>query len=745
VLRPLRIVALALWLATGPFFLGPRPSSRVYDLGPMDYATGDSIVTPNLESADEIVVVNRDSVPAPDFEAAEDPVNPDDVVVPDRPSGEASDGATTIASIIGHFGSGRPSAFVSRRAGGGMAQGGGGGSCIGCGGHGGRFGALGRGQAFAPGALVVPGAGGEPKFVFPLKCLAANAEVAGWLASTRMIQSFVNPLDQPLEAVYVFPLPTTAAVSGFEMRINGRRIVGVVRPRAEAERIYADAVKRGKTASLLTQERVNVFTQKVGAIAPGATVDVTTTYFHPLDYADGRFEYVFPMTVGPRYCPVSMGAEDVARVTPPIAPEAMRGGREVSVHVVVDAGVEMRDVDSPTHKIVVSREGAARAVVDLERRDELPNRDFVLRWTVAADSIRTGCVAHRAPDGTGYFSAFLLPPLDRAAPDEGPRDLVFLVDASGSMDGAPFESVRRFVHAALSRLGGADRFDLIRFGGSIDAFEETSVAATRENVARADAWIDACTVGGGTEMLPAVRKFAELPADPRWRRVVGFLTDGFVGNEDEILATIAGARGGAQWFGFGVGQSVNRAFVEGVAKVGRGRSEVVLPGETQAAESAAKRLFQAIEAPVLRGVTIDVAGLPIVDVSPEHPPDVFAGAPIFVVGRYTSPAEGDLWFRGFAGGREVAVPCHVVLPDFAPTRAELSSIWARGRISEWTDEALVASAETRSDRLARITAIAVEHHLVSDATALVCVDEDSFVPGESATAVVPCEPTPDAK
>jgi len=313
------------------------------------------------------------------------------------------------------------------------------------------------------------------------------------------------------------------------------------------------------------------------------------------------------------------------------------------------------------------------------------------------------------------------------------------------MDGAPFGTLREFVRKALAGLRGSDRFDLIRFGGSIDAFEEASVPATRENVARAEAWIDACRVGGGTEMLPAVRRFAAMPIDPSYRRIVGFLTDGFVGNEDAILAAIRADRGDARWFAFGVGSSVNRAFVEGVAAEGRGRCDVVLPGDVGAADVAARRFFDRLATSLLHDVTVDANGLPVVDVSPEHPPDLFDGEPIFVVGRYTAPCEGDLFFRGTAGGRQVTIPCHVVLPEIAPAREELASMWARARIAEWTSTALGASTDVQSDCATKITATAIEHHLVSPTTSFVCVDEDSFTAGETVTVQVASEVPQDAK
>ena len=756
--RPLALVGFALWLVVGPFFFG------ALGLGDRDEfaLSSDLTVVPREEGpqdcGDEFVFIARD--PVWDAVPPDEELRAPDETVFDPPleasSGTAigigAGGSTVSAGGLGHFGTGKPSAFVSRRAGaggrggGGIGAGGGGGSG-GCFGAGGR---MGRGMfapvdRVVPGALIVPDAKGVATFVFPLRSTAANAEASGWLASTRMIQTFANPLDRPLEAVYVMPLPTTAAVSGFEMTVGGRHIVGVVKPRAEAEKAYADALASGKTASLLTQERVNVFTQRVGNIAPGSQVDVVVRYFHPLVYDRGAFEYVFPMTVGPRYCPPSMDSADAASVSPPIAPAGTRSGREVAVHVAVDAGVDIESIESPSHEIDVRREGRTRAVVDLARRDEIANRDFVLRWRVAAKEVLPGCVAHRGGDGAGYFSAFLLPPLDPSARDTGPREVTFFIDASGSMSGVPFENVQTFVRRALGRMRGCDRFNIIRFGGAVDSFADAPVEATRDAVQRGVAWIDACRVGGGTEMLPAVRRFADMPTDGRWRRIVGFLTDGFVGNEDQILAAIRGSHGDANWFAFGVGSSVNRSFVEGVAAAGRGACEVVLPGESGAAERAADRCIERVESPVISDLRLEANGLPVTDFGIGVRRVLWEGEPICVVGRYTAAAEGDLLFRGTVNGREVEIPFRVVLPAYAPEREELAAVWARERIAEWTDDLLVATGEDRAALKSRIETTALDAQIVSAATSFVCVDESSFVAGPALSVAVPSEQPADTR
>ncbi len=610
-----------------------------------------------------------------------------------------------------------------------------------------------RAPSPAPAGLLARGDDGEPIGAFPLERTDVHVEIAGWTAATHLTQTFTNPHEEVVEAVYVFPLPTSAAVHDFEMEIGGRRIVGVIRPRDEAERIYAAARSRGQTASLMSQERTNVFTQSVANIAPGDRVDVRITYFHQLEYDEGAYEYVFPMVVGPRYMPgarqpaaravTDAGAvvggggggtspdttqvPDASRISPPVLPESMRSGRDVGIDVSIDAGVRIGNVMSPSHDIRVQHDTPARATVSLAVRDAIPNKDFVLRWTIATDRAQPGFVAHRTDEHGGFFSAFLVPEIDPEDAEVTPREITFVIDSSGSMRGIPIETSKHLVTTALRRMRAYDRFNIIQFAGGTGSMADAPVEASPENVATGVAYLADLKGTGGTEMLAGVRAWLSQPRDPRYLRVVVFLTDGFVGNEEPIHALIRDEGQDARWFAFGIGSSVNRLLIEGIAELGHGAAEVVLPREQGAADAAAARLFRRFASPLLVDVTIDANGLPLTDVYPRRIPDLFAGEPIKVFGRFTGPARGELLFRGRIGSREVVIPVAVDLPENEPQHAGLASIWARTRIANLSRERLGAEGDARTGLSDRIRELALEFRLMSSETSLLAVDESRIV------------------
>jgi len=595
------------------------------------------------------------------------------------------------------------------------------------------------------GALRVIGAGPDRPAQFPLEHTDVKAEVSGWLATTRVTQTFVNPNQRAVEAVYVFPLPTTAAVNDFVMEIQGRRIVGVVRPREGARRVYREALKRGQTASLLTQERPNVFTQSVANIEPGGKVQVRVTYFHPLEYDQGRYEYVLPMVVGPRYVPGTPVAKkatpagsivggggtapdteqvpDASRISPPIMPPGTRSGHDIAVEVALHAGMPIEDLRSPTHAIRILATGPGTATVALAAHETIPNRDFVLRWRVAGSATRVGFVAHRSNERGGFFSAFLIPLLDPSDADVTPREVTFVLDTSGSMHGLPLDLVKRMVRRSIQGLRPGDRFNIIQFSGSSGMLSPTPLENTVENREYGLYYLDTLRGGGGTEMLAGIRAYLARPRDRRYVRVVCFLTDGFVANEEAIHATILEHGQDARWFCFGIGSSVNRHLVEGIALHGRGASAIVLARDPQAAEKAANRFLMRLDSPLLVDVTLDVNGLPITDVHPKKIPDLFAGRPLHVTGRYAAPAEGTLVFRGRIGAKRVALPFRVALPRFAPGHAALGAVWARSRIRDLTHGMLGQSRTACEGLKKEIIATAVEHRLVSRYTSFVAVDE----------------------
>ncbi len=609
------------------------------------------------------------------------------------------------------------------------------------------------------GTLKAQRPGGEVLGQFPLEHTDVDAEISGFLARTRVLQRFGNPYTEAIEAVYVFPLPTNAAINGFVMQVGDRKIVGIVRPREEAEQIYAAAKARGQTASLLTQERTNIFTQSVANIEPGGTVDIDITYFHTLDYQDGEYEYLFPMVVGPRYIPGSPRAvsdatgpadpdvvaepsiegnsgsgtspntdqvADASRITPPVLKEGERSGHDISLRVRIDAGVLLSDVTSPTHDIDVEPVAAEKAKVELASHDAIPNRDFVLRYRVTGPQLQLGLLTHRTQKLGGFFSLMLVPQLSPADADVTPREITFVIDNSGSMNGTPIQLCKDMVKRTLESLRPQDRFNIIQFAGSAGQLAQKSLENSPENVQRGLSYVETLKGAGGTEMLKGVRAFLDTPADENHIQMVCFLTDGYIGNEDAILSLIKSHGQHARWYAFGVGSSVNRMLIEGIAQEGRGQSMVLLPNDPEAAKDASNQFFGFMDSPVLTDIAFDWSGLPVTDVYPSNPRDLFAGQPIVIVGRYDGAAEGQLVVKGQAGVRDVSLVLPVRLPELAESHAALAPVWARSKIADLS-RGLLGQPEDPEAIRTEIRDLAVDFQLVSQYTAFVAVDESRIV------------------
>lgn len=457
------------------------------------------------------------------------------------------------------------------------------------------------GPSEGAGTLQALGKDGKPVGACPLEHTAVKAEISGFLSSVTVTQKFRNPFADKIEAVYVFPLPEHAAVYDMEMKVGKRVIRGLIKPRDEARRIYEAAREAGHVASLLDQERPNIFTQAVANIEPGANVEITIRYSEVLSYQDGFFSFVFPMVVGPRYVP-AQGVPDASRVTPPVTPEGTRAGHDISLSVQLDAGMRLLDLRSELHEVDVQRSDTG-AVVELADRRTIPNRDFILKYSVAGADVGDAFLAN-GEGGKGHFVLILQPPLRPKADQISPKEIVFVVDTSGSMSGAPLEKCKETMELCLQGVNPKDTFNVITFSGDTHLLFDAPVPATPENVAKARAFLSGARGGGGTEMMKAVEA-ALAGSKPGHVRIVTFMTDGYVGNDMEILAVIQ-KHSGARVFPFGIGQSVNRFLLDGMAAAGRGEVEYVTLNAR--GEGAARRFFERVRNPVLTDVAVDWAG-----------------------------------------------------------------------------------------------------------------------------------------
>ena len=590
---------------------------------------------------------------------------------------------------------------------------------------------------------------GEPVEVpLPLTHTAVHAKLVGYVGTVDVTQHFENPFDEKIEAVYVFPLPEKAAVSEFVMTIGERRIRGILRERAAAEKIYREARAQGYRASLLTQHRPNVFEQKVANIEPGNRIDVNIRYFHPLAYRDGWYSFAVPTVVGPRYNPP--GFADPVHALPrshvePVSQGAgvrylrpeERSGHDISIRVELDAGVELEALRA-SHEIDEIRTEAHTASIELANRTTIPNRDFVLDFKVAGDRIKANLLTYLDREkGEGYFTMMLHPPSDLEDLQRHPVEMVFVVDSSGSMEGAPIGQAREAMLEALDLLEPTDTFQIIRFSTNASQFGRIPVPATRDNVARAKRYVRSLHADGGTEMNEGVRAALGFAPDPERLRFVTFMTDGYIGNETEIIGEIHDLLGESRIFSFGVGDSVNRYLLERMAVIGRGA--VAYLDLDDSGGEVMRLFFDRISHPALAHLEIDWGDMAVTEVYPSRLPDLFVGRPVIVTGKYQGQP-GEPKVTGRAGGKslEFAVP-HDVKED---AHAFIPSIWARLRIADLSNRQ-TWDRDPYDELAGAIEKTALEYGLMSDYTAFVAVDASRRTAGRHGTTVHQAVPMPE--
>ncbi|MEG4023432.1 VIT domain-containing protein [Microcoleus sp. S13C4] len=597
------------------------------------------------------------------------------------------------------------------------------------------------------GGLFVKGQNTAREQVFPLKQTEVKAKIAGNISRVEVVQKFENPFPESLEAVYVFPLPDEAAVDDMEIKIGSRTIKADIKLREEALEIYQKARQQGRSAGLLEQERDNIFTQSLANIKPGEKIEVTIRYTESLKFAGGDYEFVFPMVVGPRYIsgnltppnpPLLSGGDSSGadRINPPVLPPGTRSGHNITVSVEIDAGVAIGDVRSTSHQITTHRSGNI-VQVQLANLDTIPNKDLILRYRVAGENTRATILTQSDKRG-GHFATYLIPALNYKTNEIVPKDVVFLMDTSGSQQGEPLAKSKELMRRFIQGLNSNDTFTIIDFANTATALSTTPLANTPENRQKAINYIEKLQANGGSELLNGIQTVMNFPgaATGRLRSIV-LITDGYIGNENEVLALVQQSlKPGNRLYSFGVGSSVNRFLLNRLAEVGRGTSQVIRQDEPSA--EAAEKFFREINSPVLTNIQISWEGMgEKPEIYPIAPPDLFASGPLVLFGKKTDRTNGQLRIRGtLAGGKAYEQVLPVNFAQSGGRQRESTSVaatptdfgnpavaqlWGRSRIKDLMNQ--MFGGETKS-LVEAVTNTALTYRLLSEYTAFVAVSEE---------------------
>ena len=563
--------------------------------------------------------------------------------------------------------------------------------------------------------------GGDPSLDrLPLKDTRVDVAISGVIADVTVHQVYENRGERPIHARYVFPASTRAAVYGMTMTVGEVRIVAKIKEREQARGEFEAAKREGKTASLLEQSRPNVFTMSVGNVLPGDTIVVELKYTELLVPTDHVYEFVYPTVVGPRYSekPASQAAPPDTFVAAPYTREGEPPFSEFHLRGHVSTGIPLQQIVSPSHDVEFRAAAPGRTALTLADTERFGgNRDFILRYRLAGERISSGLLLYQGED-ENFFLLMAEPP-QAVTPDAiPPREYIFVVDVSGSMYGFPLDTGKKLMSDLANVLRPTDTFNVVVFADGTETFSATSVPATRANLSSALQFIGRKDGRGGTRLLSALQRAASLPRQSSVSRSIVLLTDGYIDTEGEVFDYIRGALDGSNFFAFGIGSSVNRFLIEGVARAGLGEPFIVTePGE---AEQAAAKLRRYIESPVLTGIDVTFPGFDVYDVEPTAIPDLFASRPIVVFGKWRGPAEGSVAITGLTGNGPFQTSI-AVTPDLVDRRQSgLKYLWARTRIANLDD--FGAGAAT-PEHVADITLLGLKYNLLTRYTSFIAVQE----------------------
>ena len=555
---------------------------------------------------------------------------------------------------------------------------------------------------------------------FPLKETNVVTNINGMIAETYVTQTYTNEGDTVISAGYVFPASTQVSVHGMKMVIGDQTVTARIKEREEAKQEFEEAKSEGKSASLLEQERPNVFTMNVANIMPGDTVHIELHYTELIVPNESIYEFVFPTVVGPRYA--SPGEYDDSETQWVAAPYLEEGssasGKSGKFNITVNlaAGVPISNLVCKSHKVNISKNNDTAAGITLSNPgSQAGNRDFILEYKLTGDTISSGLMLHTG-ENENFFMLMVQPP-ERVVPEEiVPREYIFVLDVSGSMYGFPLDTAKELIRNLVSGLKETDRFNVILFSGAAVQMSPESVPATAKNIELAIGQIDNHQAGGGTELAPALESALAIPADPHVSRNIVIVTDGYISAEKEIFDIINKNLGSTGFFSFGIGDSVNRYLIEGIAKAGLGEAFIVT--DPDAAAETAGRFRTYIESPLLTDIHISYEGFDAYDIEPASIPVLFARKPIIIYGKWRGEPTGTIRISGQSGNQDYLQELAVAEIEPLASNAAIRYLWARKKVERLTDYGYNNNEEATKKE---VTELGLDYSMMTPYTSFIAV------------------------
>ena len=584
------------------------------------------------------------------------------------------------------------------------------------------------------GGLLLRSETGESYAKAPAVETDVRIDVTGVVARTTVSQRFQNPTGRWMEGIYVFPLPEDAAVDTLTMKLGDKVIAGVIAEREQAKKTYTEAKSEGRAASLIEQERPNMFTASVANIPPGDAISISIEYQEKLTWRDGGFGLRMPLVVGPRYIPplrpltvvgggpslVTDPVPDAGRITPPLRHPDEGLANPVRIAVSLNAGMALTDIRSASHKILVQDHDADRGdgpiTVTLAAGPVPADRDFVLDWKPAAEAMPKAVMFEQVGETDRHVLMMVMPPATAADRIEGlPREVVFILDTSGSMHGDSIAQAKAAMKFALERLRPEDRFNLIRFNNTYSKLYPEAQQATPDRIQQALGYLAALEAEGGTEMLPALKAALDRKSDPSRLRQVIFLTDGAIGNETELFRHIASRRGDSRLFPIGMGSAPNGHFMTRAARIGRGTYTFI--GDLGQASPKMADLFRKLERPAITDLAVRYPGGVEAEAYPDVLPDLYHGEPLVLTAKLPLQPAGDVEIGGRIAGERWST---LVSLNAVPANAGIGKLWARDKIAALNESR--AFGEDPDQVRTAVTEVALAYGLVTKHTSMVAVD-----------------------